>query len=92
MWKTLWNTYFIDFSSFFACGKLCGKSGEFSTEYKYLLKVFHIFHKVIPRYLKVIHKDFKVFHRFSTGSESIFAEINLKSDQIWTNPPIYLLA
>jgi hypothetical protein len=49
MWKTLKNVYLTILVEIFACGKSCGKSGYFSTGYKYLLKVFHIFHKVIPK-------------------------------------------
>ncbi|MFN9866922.1 MAG: hypothetical protein ACK568_07530, partial [Pseudanabaena sp.] len=53
------------------CGKPCGKSGCFSTGYKYLLKVIHIYLQVIHRFCQVIHKRFGVFHRFSTGKNTI---------------------
>jgi hypothetical protein len=41
MWKNLENLYISRFIEAACLWKTCGKVGEFSTEYKYLEKVFH---------------------------------------------------
>jgi len=72
MWKTLKIIYAVSLMAFFACGKPCGKLAVFSTGYKYLLKVFHIYPQVIPRYWQVIPRRFIVIHRFSTDKMAKF--------------------